>query len=103
MNLHPMDTLAWATLLGAPICFAVGAYLLHVLQRLRRGAAQLALVAPVLLTLFVAPALGMVRTLNRFEDYDLCVASRAAIMGETEICPEWTVKAFEAAGGHADI
>ncbi len=98
-----MDTLAWATVLAAPICFAVGAYLLHVLQRARRGAAQLALAAPVLLALFVVPTLAMVRTLNRFEDYDLCVSSRAAVMGPTEICPEWTVEAYRSTGAHTDI
>lgn len=98
-----MDTMAWITLLGAPVCFAIGANLLHVIARLGGRAVQAALTAPVLLALFVAPILGMVRTLNRFEDFDLCVASRAAMMGTTELCPKWTVEAYEATGRHADI
>jgi hypothetical protein len=101
--MHPMDPLAWAAVFGGPVCFATGALILNLLSRIQWKAVRAAFAAPTILILFVAPTLSMVRIVARFEDYDLCVASRAARMGESETCPKWTVDAFEAAGGHADI
>jgi hypothetical protein len=103
MDLHPMDTLAWETLIGAPACFLVGAGVLWLLARVRSRSLYWALATPTVAVLFVAPALSAVRIVNRFADYDHCVDGGAARFGAGGDCPQWTVDAYARTAPYREI
>lgn len=102
MDQQPMDALAWMTVMVAPICLAIGVWLLSRLK-VESRALSYGIVLPVIVLLFGASAGSAARIVNRFVDYDHCVASGAARFGAGGDCPQWTVDAYRATAPYREI